>query len=117
MQSFLLHLEYENNNAFNFTFISGHIYDSASKVRLRTATIVLKNKANKYGVTSDSTGFFQLKLPIEYECKNFWIIATYIGYAPDTLYIENKKNKILFNKDLNVYLHPAQPSNKVIYID
>jgi hypothetical protein len=74
--------------------ITGNVYDSSTKRGLAVVTIVvnIKNKP-RYFVT-DSNGSFKLKLPLEYQHKNFSLTEYSVSYHEKNIKIKNKKHAI-----------------------
>src|SRR5436190_22276983 len=91
--AFLVFLSFR---AVSQTVIKGRIIDAQSRQPLEAALIMLKDNSNANAI-SDHYGNFSLKINNKYA----FLIATFIGYKPDTISITGKKD-ILFEMQPDV---------------
>lgn len=88
------------NNIFsqNYT-VYGTVFDKKTNEKIINATVFEKNTYN--ASFTDQFGFYSLIIKNAKESKKC-IVASYVGYKPDTLEIELTKNT-----NLNIYLEPS----------
>ena len=69
--------------------VSGYIYDAKDKESLPSATI--QDTTSKYGVSSNSYGFFSINVDTEIVVLRF----SYVGYETKLLQIDARSNELL----------------------